>query len=129
MSCHIGPNTNFEQWAIGRQPSRSFEEANLFPEQGKHRIYNPSHRFSLYNIYFIFRIVHLCVGVLKVHLGPLVGFGVWMTKRLKSYWLLLSVKQEKCLINYIEIIHCSRHMLWLWWLHICVCHMTREVIK
>jgi hypothetical protein len=63
MSCHIGPNAEFEQGAIRGQPSRSFEEANLFPEQGKHRMHTPSHRVSLYNIYFMFMIVHLCVGV------------------------------------------------------------------
>jgi hypothetical protein len=63
MSCHIGPNTELEQGAFGGQPSRSFEEAILFPEQGKHRIHTPSHRVSLYNIYFVFMIVHLRVGV------------------------------------------------------------------
>jgi hypothetical protein len=63
MSCHIGPNTEFEQGAIGGQPSQSFEEANLFPEQGKQRMHTPSHRVFLYNIYFMFLIVPLCVGV------------------------------------------------------------------
>jgi hypothetical protein len=62
MSCHIGPNIEFEQGAIGGQPSRSFEEANLFPKQGKQRMHTP-HRVSLYNIYFMFMIVHLHVGV------------------------------------------------------------------
>jgi hypothetical protein len=40
MSCRIGPNTEFEQGAIGGQPSQSFEEANPFPKQGKHRLHN-----------------------------------------------------------------------------------------
>jgi hypothetical protein len=63
MSCHIGPNIEFEEGVVRGQPSRSFEEANLFPEQGKHQMHNPSHRFPLYNIYFMFMIVHLRVGV------------------------------------------------------------------
>jgi hypothetical protein len=37
MSCCIGPNTELEQGAIGGQPPRSFEEANLSFEEGKHR--------------------------------------------------------------------------------------------
>jgi hypothetical protein len=44
MSCHIGPNTEVEQGAVGGQPSQSFEEANFFSfEQGKDRMHNPSH--------------------------------------------------------------------------------------
>jgi hypothetical protein len=64
MSCRIGPNTELEQGAFGGQHSRRFEEAHFFPEQGKHRLLNPSHRFLLYNIYFMFMIVYLRVGVL-----------------------------------------------------------------
>jgi hypothetical protein len=52
MPCRIGPNTELEQGAVGGQPSPSFEEANPFPEQDKHRMYNPSIG-SLYNIYFM----------------------------------------------------------------------------
>jgi hypothetical protein len=63
MSCRIVPNAEFEQGAVRRQPSGSFEEANLLHEQGKHRMYNPSHRFPQYNIYFMFMIVHLRAGV------------------------------------------------------------------
>jgi hypothetical protein len=63
MSCRIGPNVEFEQGAVRGQPSLSFEEANLFPEQGKHRMHTPSHMVSLYNIYFIFMVVHLHIGV------------------------------------------------------------------
>jgi hypothetical protein len=37
MSCRIGPNAELEQGAIGGQPTQTFEEANLFVEQGKHR--------------------------------------------------------------------------------------------
>jgi hypothetical protein len=47
MSCRIGPNAEFEQGAIGGQPSRSFEEANSFPEQGKYRMHNFSIGFTL----------------------------------------------------------------------------------
>jgi hypothetical protein len=36
MSCHIGPNTKLEQGAAGGQHSRSFEEANISFEHGKH---------------------------------------------------------------------------------------------
>jgi hypothetical protein len=36
MSCRIRPNIELEQGAIGGQPSRSIEEANLSVEQGKH---------------------------------------------------------------------------------------------
>jgi hypothetical protein len=42
MSCRIGPNAEVGQGAVGVQPSPSFEEANPFPEQGKHRMYNLS---------------------------------------------------------------------------------------
>jgi hypothetical protein len=63
MPCHIGPNTEVEQGAVGGQPSRSFEEANISFEQGKHRMHTPSDRVSLYNIYFMFIIVHLRIGV------------------------------------------------------------------
>jgi hypothetical protein len=62
MSCRIGPNTELEQGVFLGQHSRIFEEAN-FPEQGKHRLHTPSHRVLLYNIYFMFMIVHLHVGV------------------------------------------------------------------
>jgi hypothetical protein len=62
MSCRIGPNTKLEQGAAGEQPSSSFEETNPFPEQGKHRMHNPSIG-SLYNIYFMYMIVHLHSGV------------------------------------------------------------------
>jgi hypothetical protein len=37
MPCHIGPNAELEQGAIGGQTSRSFEEANISFEQGKHQ--------------------------------------------------------------------------------------------
>jgi hypothetical protein len=46
MSCHIGPNAEVEQGAIGGQPLRSFEEANTFPKQGKHRLHNPCIGFT-----------------------------------------------------------------------------------
>jgi hypothetical protein len=58
MSCRIGPNTELEQRAAGGQPSSSFEETNPFSEQGKHRMHNSSIS-SLYNIYFMYMIVHL----------------------------------------------------------------------
>jgi hypothetical protein len=32
----MGPNADIEQGAIGGQPTRSFEEAILLVEQGKH---------------------------------------------------------------------------------------------
>jgi hypothetical protein len=63
MLCCMGPNAEFEEGALRGQPSRSFEETNIFPEQGKHRIHTP-HRFPLYNIYFMFMIMHLFVVVL-----------------------------------------------------------------
>jgi hypothetical protein len=47
MSCRIGPNVEVEQGAVGGQPSQSFEEANPFLEQGKHRMHNPSICFTL----------------------------------------------------------------------------------
>jgi hypothetical protein len=47
MSCHIRPNTELEQGAAGGQPSQSFEGTNRFPEQGKHRMHNPSIGFTL----------------------------------------------------------------------------------
>jgi hypothetical protein len=62
MSCRIGPNTELEWGAAGGQPPSSLEETNPFSEQGKHRMYNPS-ICSLYNIYFMYMIVHLRSGV------------------------------------------------------------------
>jgi hypothetical protein len=47
MSCRIGPNAKAGQGAVGGQPSPSFEEANPFPEQGKHRMHNPFIGFTL----------------------------------------------------------------------------------
>jgi hypothetical protein len=47
MSCRIGPNAEVGQGAAGGQPSQSFEEINPFPEQGKHRMHNPSIGFTL----------------------------------------------------------------------------------
>jgi hypothetical protein len=58
MSCRIGPNTELKRGAAGGQPSSSLEETNPFSEQGKHRMRNPSIG-SLYNIYFMYMIVHL----------------------------------------------------------------------
>jgi hypothetical protein len=42
MTCHLGPDATINQEeqrqeSLGRQPSRSFIEANLSPEQGKHQ--------------------------------------------------------------------------------------------
>jgi hypothetical protein len=42
MSCRIGPNVEVGQGAVEGQSSPSFEETNPFPEQGKHRMHNPS---------------------------------------------------------------------------------------
>jgi hypothetical protein len=47
MSCRIGPNAELETGAIRGQPSRSFEEANISFEQGKHQMNNPSICFTL----------------------------------------------------------------------------------
>jgi hypothetical protein len=47
MSCCIEPNAEFEQGAVGGQPSQSFEEANSFLEQGVHRMHNPYIGFTL----------------------------------------------------------------------------------
>jgi hypothetical protein len=46
MSCRIGPNTELEQEAVRGQPSQSFEGANPFPKQGKHRLHDPCIGFS-----------------------------------------------------------------------------------
>jgi hypothetical protein len=62
VSCRIGPNAEVEQGAVGGQPSRSFEETNNFPEQGKHRLHNPCIDL-LNNIYFMYMIVHLHIEV------------------------------------------------------------------
>jgi hypothetical protein len=62
MSCRMGPNTELERGVAGAQPSSSFEETNPFPKQGKHRMHNPFIG-SLYNIYFMYMIVHLRSGV------------------------------------------------------------------
>jgi hypothetical protein len=62
MSCRLGLNTELERGATGGQPLSSLEETNPFPEQGKHRMHNLSIG-SLYNIYFMYMIVHLHSGV------------------------------------------------------------------
>jgi hypothetical protein len=62
MSCRTGSSDEFQLGAFGGQPSRSFEEANLFLEQGKHRMHTP-HRVLLYNSDFMVMIGHLRVGV------------------------------------------------------------------
>jgi hypothetical protein len=62
MSYRTWPNSELEQGAAGGQPSSSFEKTNPFPEQGKHRMHNPSIG-SLYNTYFMYMIVHLRLGV------------------------------------------------------------------
>jgi hypothetical protein len=62
MSCRIGSNIELERGTAGGQPPSSLEETNPFSEQGKHRLHNPS-QVSLYNIYFIYMIVHLRSGV------------------------------------------------------------------
>jgi hypothetical protein len=33
----------------------------------------------------------------------------------------------KCLVNYFKVIHCSRHVLWQYWLHIFVYYITRRI--
>jgi hypothetical protein len=38
------------------------KKSNIVSKQGKHQMYNPSIG-SLYNIYFMYMIMHLCVGV------------------------------------------------------------------
>jgi hypothetical protein len=62
MTCRVGPNTELERGAAGGQPSSSFEETNPFPQQGKHRMHNPSIG-SLYNNYFMYMTAHLRTGV------------------------------------------------------------------
>jgi hypothetical protein len=60
MSYHIDSNTALKQGAFGGQQLQSFPETNSPSfEEGKHRLHNPSHRVSLYNLYFMFMIVHL----------------------------------------------------------------------
>jgi hypothetical protein len=51
MSYCIGSNIEVEQGAVGGQPSRIFEEANIFFEQGKHQMHNPSIRFTSFIIF------------------------------------------------------------------------------
>jgi hypothetical protein len=62
MSCRIGPNAEVGQGDVVGQSSSSFEETNPFPEQSKYRMHNPSIG-SIYNIYFMYIIVHLRAGV------------------------------------------------------------------
>jgi hypothetical protein len=92
MSCRIEPNTEFEQGAVRGQHSQSFEETN-FPEQGKNQMHTTSHRVSLYNIYFIFMIVHLRVGVwwkLVALQTPLLEYLAYPYERNRTIvWLLL----------------------------------------
>jgi hypothetical protein len=62
MSCHIGPNTELERGAAGGQPSLSLEETDSFSEQGKHRCIILVY-VLLYNVYFMYMVVHLRIGV------------------------------------------------------------------
>jgi hypothetical protein len=62
MSCRIGHNTELEQGATGGQPSRSFEEANISLSKESTECIILLY-VSFYNIYFMFMIVHLRIGV------------------------------------------------------------------
>jgi hypothetical protein len=62
MSCRIGPNTELEREAARGQLPSCLEETNSFPEQGKHRCIILVY-VLLYNIYFMYMIVHLRIGV------------------------------------------------------------------
>jgi hypothetical protein len=43
---------------------------------------------------------------------PPSGFWCFNSQMIKELMTFAKCETEKCLINYIEIIHCSRHMLW-----------------
>jgi hypothetical protein len=65
MLCHIGPNTEVGQEAVGRQPSRSFEEANISFEQGKHQMHNPSIGFSLQYLLYVRDCAFTCRSLME----------------------------------------------------------------
>jgi hypothetical protein len=90
MHCCIGLNT------VDHEDTPSFIEANSSSsfDQGKHRFHNPSIDFSHYNIYFMFMIVHLCIGVLcnLVALGtPLQEYLVYPYERIVNDSMLCLV--------------------------------------
>jgi hypothetical protein len=62
MSCRIGPNVEVDQGVVEGQPSQSFEEANFFLNKASTECIILLY-VSLDNIYFMFMIVHLCIGV------------------------------------------------------------------
>ncbi len=86
MSCRIGPNTELERGAAGGQPPSSLEETNSFSEQGKHRCIILAY-VLLYNIYFMYMIVHLRTGVgwnlVALGLFPLQRYLVYPTMDLE----------------------------------------------
>jgi hypothetical protein len=86
MSCRIGPNTGLERGAAGGQTPSSLEETNFFSEQGKHRCIILVYVF-LYNIYFMYMIVHLRTGVgwnlVALDLFPLQRYLVYPTMDLE----------------------------------------------
>jgi hypothetical protein len=86
MSCRIRPNTELERGAAGGQTPSSLEEANFFSEQGKHRCIILVY-VSLYNIYFMYIIVHLRTGVgwnlVALDLFPLPRYLVYPTMDLE----------------------------------------------
>jgi hypothetical protein len=86
MSCRIEPNTELERGAGGGQTPSSLEETNFFSEQGKHRCIILLY-VLLYNIYFMYMIVHLRTGVgwniVALGLFPLQRYLVYPTMDLE----------------------------------------------
>jgi hypothetical protein len=86
MSCRIGPNTELERGAAGGQPLSSLEETNSFREQDKHQCIILVYAL-LYNIYFMYMIVHLRTGVgwnlVTLGLFPLQRYLVYPTMDLE----------------------------------------------
>jgi hypothetical protein len=60
MSCRIGPNTELERGDAGGQPPSSLEETNSFPEQGKHRMHNPSISSTLQYLLYVKGCAFMC---------------------------------------------------------------------
>jgi hypothetical protein len=65
MSCRIGPNAEVEQGAVRGQPSQSFEEDNIFFEQGKHLMHNPYIGFTLEYLHYVYDCAFTCRSLME----------------------------------------------------------------
>jgi hypothetical protein len=68
------------------QPSRSFEEANSFPEQGKHRMHIPSIGFTLYYLLYVYDCAFTYMSLMETSciMNPLQEYLVYPHDRFRT---------------------------------------------